>query len=451
MARDTGLVLADADTDIAPICCAAIDSSATYLASCTEDKLLSLWRIDGLTLLSTRPLPKRPTAIEFSRDAQTIVVADKFGDVFSYPLHYTPLTEIQSRDALASHENPSGGTLVLGHTSLLTAFLFSHDERYIITADRDEHIRVSWFPQGFVIEMYCLGHEKYVSAIHVPPYSPSTLVSGGGDPVLKVWDWMSGAIQFELGILDAVRPFVVVAVKPKRGGDNDDDELRSNSKGKKRKGNKNPATEEFVQPRYALVIHRIASIQHAGQIHLFFNAVGATALFTCALTSNAVIQSFDLQKPVLDFSISEDGLVWAILDGSWTHPGEDDTTTNVVRILRLTPSGELAEVTSGPHDHLLGSLMEFSAATTGSKNLDFYTDLTWLPKRNGSIDTDAKSDLAPSEGLAGSNEEQEKQLTKRELGRLRNKRKVQARAQEAAVAALEDEEKAEPTTKRIKS
>jgi tRNA (guanine-N(7)-)-methyltransferase subunit TRM82 len=72
----------------------------------------------------------------------------------------TPLPAPDTNDLLASHENPSGGTLILGHTSLLTAFVLSPDEKHIITADRDEHIRASWFPQGHTIESFCLGHKK---------------------------------------------------------------------------------------------------------------------------------------------------------------------------------------------------------------------------------------------------------------------------------------------------
>ena len=92
----------------------------------------------------------------------------------SYPLHPEPAPEASAsapgaskRGSLTAHENPSNGTLVLGHASLLTTFLLTPDEQYIITADRDEHIRVSWFPQGYNIERYCLGHEKYV-----PPSRP---------------------------------------------------------------------------------------------------------------------------------------------------------------------------------------------------------------------------------------------------------------------------------------
>jgi tRNA (guanine-N(7)-)-methyltransferase subunit TRM82 len=87
----------------------------------------------------------------------------------SYPLHPDPSPPPQKdRDpaaaaALLSHSNPSGGQLVLGHASLLTAFVLTGDERYIVTADRDEHVRVSWYPEGYVVERFCLGHERFVS------------------------------------------------------------------------------------------------------------------------------------------------------------------------------------------------------------------------------------------------------------------------------------------------
>jgi tRNA (guanine-N(7)-)-methyltransferase subunit TRM82 len=81
---------------------------------------------------------------------------------YRYDLEPAPQTVEQKKASLASHDNPSGGKLILGHTSFLTAFLLSFDEKFIITADRDEHIRVSWYPQGYTIEIYCLGHEKCV-------------------------------------------------------------------------------------------------------------------------------------------------------------------------------------------------------------------------------------------------------------------------------------------------
>ena len=104
--------------------------------------------------------------VQLSQDGKTILVADKFGDVFSYPID-PPMdtimdpahsSEPRPKDSQASHENPYG-TLVLGHASIITSFLLSHDGQYVITADRDEHIRVSKYPNGYNIERYCLGHQ----------------------------------------------------------------------------------------------------------------------------------------------------------------------------------------------------------------------------------------------------------------------------------------------------
>jgi tRNA (guanine-N(7)-)-methyltransferase subunit TRM82 len=59
------------------------------------------------------------------------------------------------------HDNPEG-TLVLGHASIITAFILTPDEKLVVSADRDEHVRVSWYPEGWDVEKYCMGHKKYV-------------------------------------------------------------------------------------------------------------------------------------------------------------------------------------------------------------------------------------------------------------------------------------------------
>ncbi|KIL69353.1 hypothetical protein M378DRAFT_184523 [Amanita muscaria Koide BX008] len=480
-------------TNSGPIRCAAIDQGWTYIATCGDDKQLKVWKIDGLKLLNQRELPKKPTNIAFTKDAQTIIVSDKFGDVFSYPLEYNPPSEKQKRDALSSHENPSDGKLILGHVSVLTTFLLSQDEGYIITADRDEHIRVSWYPQGFVIEIYCLGHEKYVSAIHTPSFSPSTLISGGGDPMLKIWDWMSGTVQYEIPILDAVRPFITVIPQPKRGVDEEDEDqgkLEGKSKGKRQgkgKKGKEKAVEEGeretseiaegdgsainAQPRQVLVVHKISSVQHAEEPYLVFNAVGATALFVCPLKPDAQVQPFDFSKPVLDF-VCNNGLIWVLLDGNWNQLGTQEApVTSLVRVLYMTPTGELAEAASeqlGSSTALLTSLnsterltKRLTATVAELKKLNLYTDLTWLPKHNEGIDpeTSDKPERATSEMRAPTEADmdgdQEKQMTKRELARLKNKKKVLAKAQEAANKDVgvveEDGGDDEPVPKKNKS
>ncbi|KAF8491637.1 WD40 repeat-like protein [Russula emetica] len=219
----------DALLKTGPVRCAAVDFEYTHLATVGDDKQLKVWAVESLQLLSEREIPKKATQVLFTRSGRTIVVADKFGDVFTYPLVPLPIPtpappQNTEANTLASHENPSGGTLILGHTSLLTTFVLTPDESHIITADRDEHIRVSWFPQGHMIESFCLGHKKFILAVHIPrdPAAHDILISGGGDSVIKVWQWRAGRRLYDVAIEEVVRPFIAVRrAQPKRGYDSD--------------------------------------------------------------------------------------------------------------------------------------------------------------------------------------------------------------------------------------
>lgn len=50
----------------------------------------------------------------------------------------------------------------LGHVSLVTSICFLDNGKRIITADRDEHIRISYWPNAYSIEKFLLGHKKSV-------------------------------------------------------------------------------------------------------------------------------------------------------------------------------------------------------------------------------------------------------------------------------------------------
>ena len=97
--------------------------------------------------------------------------------------------------------------LLLGHVSLLTdvtcvSISSSNKMRnYILSSDRDEHIRVSrGIPQTHIIEGYCLGHSEFISKLCIPPAHPHLLISGGGDESLLLWDWHSGKIRQKLDL-----------------------------------------------------------------------------------------------------------------------------------------------------------------------------------------------------------------------------------------------------------
>ena len=191
-------------------------------------------------------MPKKPCAVALTPDDSTILCADKFGDVYSLPLagQACESEAVSSADAngtsgMSNHkqkENPFAPSatsltvhtkrnrdalrqqqkiktpreekkalsfehkLLLGHVSLLTDVkcvnLMSPSQKprnYIITSDRDEHIRVSrGGPQAHVIDGYCLGHTEFITKLCVPPIYPHLLISGGGDDYLILWDWRTG-------------------------------------------------------------------------------------------------------------------------------------------------------------------------------------------------------------------------------------------------------------------
>ena len=181
-------------------------------------------------------MPKRPCAIVITNDDSTIISADKFGDVYSLPLlplqvpevskttaqqleppsskPFTPAAneftihsqrnrkalENQKRQIIKLPEKSQPAfehKLLLGHVSLLTdvALVTSEGRDYIITADRDEHIRVSrGIPQTHVIEGFCLGHTEFITRLCIPNDRPELLISGGGDDELFIWDWKSGQV-----------------------------------------------------------------------------------------------------------------------------------------------------------------------------------------------------------------------------------------------------------------
>lgn len=199
-------------------------------------------------------MPKKPCAIVISPDDKSIYSADKFGDVYSLPLvptaedheafqartkkvvepKFAPsatettvhtkanlrslesqLKQAQKGKALSKPKEPLEfpHELLLGHVSLLTDLIVTtirpnesteQPRTYLITSDRDEHIRISRGPpQAYVIEGFCLGHHDFINKLCLA--EPGLLVSGGGEDDLLVWDWLSHKLINKLNISRAVR------------------------------------------------------------------------------------------------------------------------------------------------------------------------------------------------------------------------------------------------------
>lgn len=153
---------------------------------------------------------------------------------------------------------------------------------------------------------------RFVSSLHILPSSPSTLISGGGDPSLKVWDWLSGKLLGDIPIEEAVEPFIVVKriigrnrwSENDEGGD-DEDETVSKKKGKGKKARKgkgkqaqalgedgeqgdekpgdamdvDPKGEDAkAQPRKILAVRRIESVTVEATTRVVFSTTGCVSL-----------------------------------------------------------------------------------------------------------------------------------------------------------------------------
>lgn len=206
----------------------AISPDGQYVATISDDKGLRVYtynaETDFISLESTRYLTKKASDLSFTSDGSGsgLLVSDKVGDAYLYPLQpkAIPAEEVKRKklDVQADPTLNPEATFLLGHVSVLTSHILTDDldlegngtgkkRRVLITADRDEHIRVTRYPDTFVIERYLFGTDGFVSSIHIPQGDrPELLVSGGGEGILRIWDWQAGKQLGTVSIEDAVLP-----------------------------------------------------------------------------------------------------------------------------------------------------------------------------------------------------------------------------------------------------
>ncbi|XP_059542527.1 tRNA (guanine-N(7)-)-methyltransferase non-catalytic subunit WDR4 isoform X3 [Myotis daubentonii] len=146
------------------ILASTFSKSGSYFALTDDSKRLILFRTKPWQCLSVRTVVRRCTALTFTASEEKVLVADKSGDVYSFSVL----------------EPNECGKLELGHLSMLLDVAVSPDDRYVLTADRDEKIRVSWALAPHHIESFCLGHTEFVSRIFLVPDHPELLLSSSG-------------------------------------------------------------------------------------------------------------------------------------------------------------------------------------------------------------------------------------------------------------------------------
>ncbi|CAG9795082.1 unnamed protein product [Diatraea saccharalis] len=164
------------------ICDITLSSDNKYLAIITSvSKKLIIYDLPQMTEFKCFILPRSASKIRFSSDNANILVADKSGDVLIYDFI-----------------DGNSGTKLLGHLSLLLDVLQTYNNKYIITCDRDEKIRVSCYPNTYNIQTYCLGHKEFVNHIEILPHNDKFLTSSSGDGTVICWDYENGKLCYTI-------------------------------------------------------------------------------------------------------------------------------------------------------------------------------------------------------------------------------------------------------------
>ncbi|KAJ1985539.1 WD repeat-containing protein 4 [Dimargaris cristalligena] len=172
---------------------AAFSPDGRYLVVSRDDKALYLWDTQSWKLVLGFCTLRRCNSLDFTMGDDhmpVLLVADKFGDVYRYPLQ----KYIQTGPSPKVVWNDIDDELILGHVSMILDLVVTADAKpYVITADRDEKIRVSKYPNSYTIQSFCLGHTAFVSTLAcLPTPSVPALVSGGGDGQIIVWNYEQG-------------------------------------------------------------------------------------------------------------------------------------------------------------------------------------------------------------------------------------------------------------------
>jgi len=132
-----------------------------------------------------------------------VIVADKTGEVHAFPWplswleqeEYSKISTMSKEPITRPEDKRFMGLFLLGHSSSVVALthLKTKVGKFLVSVDRDEHVRISVFPETYIIHAMGLGHTAFVSAVLA---LEDTIITGGGDKRIIQWD-MNGNILWE--------------------------------------------------------------------------------------------------------------------------------------------------------------------------------------------------------------------------------------------------------------
>lgn len=155
--------------------CANFSPCSTYFMAVTNAKRLIVWKRHSpgnWEAIFQRPVARKSIQVRMCATRDTVLVADRSGDVYSFNL---------------DDPDDTGGKLIIGRLSMVLDMVIGDQDNFLAVSDRDEKIQVSCYPNCYNIRTFCLGHTQFVTCLALLPGPPELLVSGSGDGTIRTW------------------------------------------------------------------------------------------------------------------------------------------------------------------------------------------------------------------------------------------------------------------------
>lgn len=247
----------------------------------------------------THKTPKRCCALTFGEigPMNIIIAGDLAGDVHAFPVEKS-----SSDDSDPQNSSSSSGRLLLGHTASMLTSVQIVDGK-IFSADRDEKVRISSFPQTFITDGYLLGHEAYVTDFTVLASSGDSnsngkyCVTASGDKTIKLWNYKSCV---EVASLDTDTESE--EAKDNKGGASDDD---NDGEGEQQTNEKKSSGDDHIPVR-------VSSDKKGELVAVVYNKRNTIDILTVKDEKFAKSQSIECQTKPLAAMFSDDGSLTVI-------------------------------------------------------------------------------------------------------------------------------------------
>jgi WD40 repeat protein len=151
--------------------------SGLFIVTAGEDKKVILWILSAENRweqTSVYSHNKKIMTVDFL-DESSIVFGDKFGDFFKIKIENESIAEQEAE-------------ILFGHLAAVTAAVSIPGRNLLVSADRDEKIRLTEFPKYWDIASFLFGHKRYVSSLCLFDTEGTKVVSAGADGLVSLWD-----------------------------------------------------------------------------------------------------------------------------------------------------------------------------------------------------------------------------------------------------------------------